>query len=393
MMRPIISMTTRSLKGRVPFCDVLADNRAIGIKSGMVLRSIHTSYTTGQYINGPHTQRFEQAFAEYLHVDSVVGVNSGTDALKIALQLVDVGYGMRVATIPTTSPATCAAIRAVGAWPVFIDVLANGHMDPVCLAKHYAIHAFDAIMPVHLYGIIDLQFPKIISFAKRNHLPVIEDACQAHGTMLNGKYAGTFGTVGCFSFYPTKNLGALGDAGAIALHDNILAEKAKCLRNYGLVDRNLVGHANGCNSRMDDIQAAVLLAKLGYLHQINERRCDVFDTYCRKLSSIQPIVIVGVEPSTATNHHLFVIKLPTAIIRCALLAHLRSRGITSFAHYSIPLNRLDVFRQPTNISTPAEETPLGVVHCDRVLSLPFYNTISSRQIARVCNAIKEFFHA
>ena len=244
----------------IPFFSTARQHALLADELGLATIRVLLS---NNYILGPELLAFEQAWTQFCGVKYAIGVANGTDAITIALMACDVGVGDEVITAVNTSPYTALAIAAAGATPVFVDIAKGQYsLDVAALTSIYTSRT-KAIVPVHLYGQpADIQ--AVMSFAQAHGLRVIEDACQAHGARVNGQRVGSFGDLGAFSFYPTKNLGALGDAGAITTNDAVLAERARQLRNGGRVDRD--HHAlRGVNSRLDEMQAALLNVKLPYL--------------------------------------------------------------------------------------------------------------------------------
>src|SRR5262249_47790409 len=251
----------------VPFVDLNAQYRSI---RGEVETAIHEVIETSGFVLGPAVERFESEFAEYLGVDYVIGINSGTMALQLALLALGVGPGDEVIVPAHTFIATAAAVSHVGARPVLVDVLARtGNLDPSLLEGAITPRT-RAILPVHLYG-QPADLDPILEFAEPRGIAVIEDACQAHGALYRGLPVGTFGIASCFSFYPGKNLGAYGEAGAVATDDPAIAERVRRLRNHG--ERERYHHVDiGFNARMEGIQGAVLSVKLRHLDEWNDAR-------------------------------------------------------------------------------------------------------------------------
>ncbi len=318
---------------------------------------------SGRYILGPEIDAFEREFAEYLGAAHAIGVANGTDALTIALRACGIGDGDRVATVSHTAAATVAAIELAGATPVLVDI------DPStftidCDALE-SLHA-RAIVPVHLYG-RPADMPRIMEIARRRRILVIEDCAQSHGASIHGHKTGTWGDAAAFSFYPTKNLGAIGDGGAVVTSSPEIAARARSLREYGWKDR-YISEVPGMNSRLDELQAAVLRVKLRYLDQSNARRREIAAIYSQE------------PPAPGHVYHQFVIRSAERDRLRACLAH---HSIGSAIHYPAP-----VHLQPA-YSGRIEHGPLP--HSEsaarEVLSLPMYPELSDEAVRRVCAAL------
>ena len=256
---------------------------------------------SGQFIGGPYVSKFESEWAKYLGVNHAIGVGNGYDAIVVALKILGIGEGDLVAVPSHTFVATWLAVGAVGATPVGIDCNASGLMDVDLLQSHKS--KFSAVIPVHMHGQM-VDMPKLVSWAIANGIKVIEDCAQAHGARIDGKLAGTWGDFGAFSFYPTKNLGALGDAGALVTDDGKLASNARSYVSYGSVPGNKYEYQfNGINSRLDPIQAAVLSVNLKYLDVWNIRRKEIAKIYGEKLQ-IPGIKILKTESNSVFHHFI-----------------------------------------------------------------------------------------
>lgn len=331
--------------------------------------------TRGWFILGPELAAFESEFAAAAGSAHAVGVNTGTDALALTLRAMGIGPGDEVITTPLSAAYTALAIQMAGATPVFADI------DPhrLTLSPSAAAAAITsrtaAVMPVHLYG-QPADMTAIMSVADRHGLAVIEDACQAHLATSEGRPVGTMGAAGAFSFYPTKNLGALGDAGAVITRDASLAERLKRLRNGGQTDR--YRHVEfGVNSRLDEIQAAILRARLPHLASWTSRRRALGARYRERLIGAP----VTVPPCRDAGHvyHLFPILTPR---RAALQAHLQSRGIDTLIHYPIPIPRQDAF-----VSLEPADCPVADRVCAEVLSLPLHPHLSDTDADLVASEV------
>jgi dTDP-4-amino-4,6-dideoxygalactose transaminase len=338
---------------------------------------------SGWYILGREVAAFEDEFAAYLTQGEggpvgCVGVNSGTDALQLALWACDIGPGDEVITVAHTAVATAAAITLTGATPVFVDVdPATYTLDPAALEAAITPRT-KAIIPVHLYGHpADLE--PILSVARRAGLRVIEDCAQAHGATYQGKAVGTWGDLGCFSFYPTKNLGALGDGGAVVGADPTLVEQVRLLREYGWTpEARYVSQTSGMNSRLDEMQAAILRAKLPHLDHWNELRRTLAAGYAAHLP---PTLTLPVEwPGCRHVYHLFVVRVPD---RDGFRRQLQAAGIGTGIHYPVPIHR-----QPAYAHLPgaAQALPHTEQLAGEIVSLPMHPLLTPAQVEQVAAA-------
>lgn len=354
---------------RVPFMSL-----APGPDAADVRQAIDRVITRGWYILGPEVEAFEAEFAVASGARYAVGVGSGTDALALALRALGIGPGDEVITAALSAAFSGLAIQMAGATPVFVD------LDPVRLtldpraAEAAVTPKTRAIMPVHLYG-QPADMAAIQALSARHRLALVEDACQAHGATAAGRPVGTFGECGAFSFYPTKNLGALGDGGAVITNDPALAARLKRLRNGGQIDR--YHHEEfGVNSRLDELQAAVLRARLPRLPAWTARRRSLATAY--RLALATTAVAVPAERDPGHVYHLFVVQTPA---RDRFMAYLAERGIGTLIHYPVPLPRQTAFRQ---VST---DCPIADRICAEICSLPLYPQLQEVDIATVIEAI------
>jgi dTDP-4-amino-4,6-dideoxygalactose transaminase len=341
----------------------------------------------GWYILGPEVRAFEQEFAAAVGVSDAVGVGSGTEALHLALRACGVGPGNAVFTVSHTAVATVAAIELAGATAVLVDIDPRTFtMDPNHLEetlRNYAGSARPkAVVPVHLYG-HPADMPAIVDIARRFDLRVIEDCAQAHGAALQGRRAGTWGDMAAFSFYPTKNLGALGDGGAVVTNTSELAERARLLREYGWRER-YVSQVVGMNSRLDEIQAAVLRVKLRYLEQENARRRELAQIYRRLLSATSlrlPSTVGEVEHA----YHLYVVRSQQ---REQLQSYLKEQAISTAIHYPLPVHSQPAYQSRGLLGHGGlHETEAA---SREIISLPMYPQMSQEQVQSVGDAIVEW---
>jgi len=338
---------------------------------------------SGWYILGPEVDAFETEFAAYCGVAHGVAVASGTDALELALRACGVAPGHAVFTVSHTAVATVAAIERCGAEPVLVDIEPTTYtLDPNALDD--ALQGWQgarpaAVVPVHLYGQM-ADMPAILAIAARHGLRVIEDCAQAHGASLSGRGAGTWGDAAAFSFYPTKNLGALGDGGAVVTADADIARRVRELRQYGWRER-YISAVPGINSRLDELQAAVLRVKLRHLDVGNERRRVIASAYRDSLAGTS-LGLTTCRPEAVHVYHQFVVRSPS---RARLQAHLKLRGIGTLIHYPEPVHRQPAYagRLVHGDQSHAEQAAASV------LSLPMYPELEDSQVAQVGEALRE----
>jgi dTDP-4-amino-4,6-dideoxygalactose transaminase len=334
----------------------------------------------GWFVLGPELECFEQEFADYHGGGQAIGVANGTDAIELAVRAAGIGPGDEVITVSHTAVATVCAIERAGAKPVFADIEpASCTMAPDAAAAAVTSRT-RAIVAVHLYG-HPANLPALLDVARRHSLLLIEDCAQAHGATLNGQPVGTWGDLAAFSFYPTKNLGAFGDAGAVLVRDPALADRLRRLRNYGQTDR--YHHAErGVNSRLDEIQAAILRVQLASLDAHNAERRRLAALYSELLSNQrQPRCWPGAD-RVQHAYHLYVVRHPR---RNALQQRLRAAGVETLVHYPVPVHLQSAY---TDLgfgrgSLPATERAAG-----EVLSLPLYVGLRDDQVRHVAEAIR-----
>ena len=332
------------------------------------------------FILGQEVANFEQAFARYVGAKGAVGVASGTSALFLSLLACGIGPGDEVITTAHTFMATAEVISQRGARPVFVDIDPRTYnIDPAQVEDAITPHT-KAILPVHLYG-QPAHMEPLLDIAQRHNLWLIEDAAQAHGAEYRGQRCGTIGHLACFSFYPGKNLGAYGDAGAVTSNDEALLSRVRTLRNHGRIGK--YEHAEiGYGERLDALQAAILGAKLPHLDAWNEARRAHARLYNEWLADCD-VVTPYESPEVRHVYHLYVLRTPQ---RETMLAHLKSREISAGIHYPLPLHRQPAYLKQGygNVSLPVTERL-----AQEVLSLPMYPELSREQIAYVAQAIKE----
>ena len=333
----------------------------------------------GHYILGPEVEAFEREFASYCGAASCIAVANGTDALELALRALETAAGDDVATVANAGGYASTAIRAIGANPVYIDVDdATLLIDPESLARRITART-RAIIVTHLYGRL-ADVGAIAKVAGERRIPLIEDCAQAHGAERDGWKAGTFGTIGCFSFYPTKNLGALGDAGALITGDATLAARLTELRTYGWRGKYRIAVDGGMNSRMDELQAAVLRVKLPHVDAWNRRRRAIATAYSDSITNadiVLPRLPVG--DARADSAHLFVVRTTR---RDAFRAHLAAAGVATDVHYPVPDHRQPGWLRDSQAPS-LERTERA---CAEVVTLPCYPELTEPEIAAVAAA-------
>ena len=336
----------------------------------------------GWYILGRQVAEFEREFAAWLGSPHAVGTASGTDALQLALRACGIGAGDLVLTVSHTAVATVAAIELAGATPVFVDIDPRTFtMDPACLRQVLQVsrsRRVKAVVPVHLYG-HPADMPAITELASRHGLFVIEDCAQAHGASIGGRRVGTWGHLAAFSFYPTKNLGALGDAGAVSTGDAVLADKLRSLREYGWRER-YVSDAPGMNTRLDELQAAVLRAKLPHLEAGNLRRGRIAALYSDLLRDTC-LILPTCRDGCQHAWHQYVVRSRQ---RDGLRERLQAAGVTTLVHYPVPVHLQPAYEDRLKLPAPLPHTEEAA---RQVLSLPMFPELSDEQVAAVVAAI------
>ncbi len=356
----------------IPVFD-MADQHA-GIRAELAA-AFERVVRSGWFILGDEVAAFEKEFAAWVGVEHCLGVASGTDALTLALRALQIGPGDEVVTVSHTAVATVAAIVLAGATPVLVDIDEQSYtMDP--LAAEAAITArTKAIVPVHLYGQM-ADMDALMGLAQRHGLALVEDCAQAHGAAYQGRAAGSFGVAAVFSFYPTKNLGALGDGGAVVTRDAALAERVQLLRQYGWHER-YVSSVAGMNSRLDELQAALLRVKLPHLRGWNEAR----RAHAQRYGELLRGVTVPQEMAERCHvYHLYVVRVAR---RDAVRAQLRARGIGSAIHYPCAVHQQPAYRA----LTPPGGLPVTERAVAEILSLPMYPELRQDQIETVAAQI------
>jgi dTDP-4-amino-4,6-dideoxygalactose transaminase len=364
---------------KVPFIDLEAQYQSIKDSVAVTIQEVLESCS---FAGGPFVEHFENDFAAFCRCEYAIGVGSGTEALWLALLGQGIGPGDEVITVPNTFIATAEAISFCGAKPVFIDIDEQTYtMEPNQIEPAITPRT-KAIIPVHLFGHMAEMDP-IMDIARRNDLYVIEDACQAHGAQYKGRLAGSIGDVGCFSFYPSKNLGAFGEAGAIVTNDGQLNEKIKMLRDHGQYKK--YHHTIiGWNARMDGLQGAILRVKLEYLRGWNERRRRNAQFYGELLRDIDGIILPKEVDHVKHVYHIYAICIEN---RDDLIGTLREKNIYCGIHYPLPLHLQGAYH---SFGMQAGSLPVAEKCAEKLVSLPMFPELTERQIQYVAQKIKDF---
>jgi len=347
-----------------------------------MLSAVSTVLNSGRYILSKEVEAFEREWASFCRVQFCVGVGNGMDAIEIGLRALDIGPGDEVITTPITAFATVLAIMRAGATPVLADIDPDTAMlDPKSVLRCLTSKT-KAVILVHLYGQIG-PLDELLMITNDRNIHMIEDCAQAHGARYKGQVAGSFGSFGAWSFYPTKNLGAIGDGGALTTSRSELAAQASALRNYGQT-KSHYHQQFGMNSRLDEVQAAILRVRLSYLTNWTTCRREVANTYRERIKHPHVRLLPGPDQAESHVYHLFVITCPR---RDALQAHLRTQGIESLIHYPIPAHKQEPCR-----SMPYD--PLGLKyaerHAEECLSLPCHPGLTDEEAEKVIQAINSF---
>jgi dTDP-4-amino-4,6-dideoxygalactose transaminase len=361
----------------VPFLDFRGHVAAV---RGEIDQAVARVLEAGWFILGPEGDAFERELAQALGAQDAVGVANGTEAIQLALEALGVGRGDEVVTSPLSAAFTVLAVMRAGARPVFAD------LDPATLnvapeaVRRALTPRTKALLPVHLYG-HPADLDPLLEIARERGMPLVEDACQAHGALYKGRPVGALSGIGALSFYPTKNLGALGDGGAVLVNDPRVAARLRRLRNGGQSERYRHEEV-GLNSRLDELQAAILRAFLRRLPAWNERRRALAALYRRELEGAA-VTLLAEQPWATSVYHLFVVRHPR---RDALAEALRRRGIGTLVHYPVPLHL-----QPAlaGLGHRAGDFPVAEQAAREVLSLPLYPELADGQARAVASAVRE----
>jgi dTDP-4-amino-4,6-dideoxygalactose transaminase len=360
----------------IPFFDYRPE---LGAIAGEIDAAVSRVLSSGRLILGPEVEAFEREFSTWVGARHAVGVACGTDAIALALRALGIGAGDEVLTVANAGAPPVAGIRAAGGVPRFVDVDAESLLIDPGLLEQARTQRTRCVLPVHLYGRAVPMEP-ILEFAARHGLAVVEDCAQAHGARPAGRHVGTRGAIGCFSFYPTKNLGALGDAGACVTDDPALAARLRRLRMYGF-DGDRTSHIEGVNSRLDELQAAVLRVKLRHLDALVSRRRSLARAYGDALRD-SAIRCPDAPAPDAHAWHLFVVRPEN---RDAAIAALDRRSIGFGIHYPCPVHRMEAYEF---LGYRTGDLPVTEGACDSVLSLPLYPGLDDRAVPIVAAALR-----
>jgi dTDP-4-amino-4,6-dideoxygalactose transaminase len=344
--------------------------------------SVLSVMRSNNFVLGKEVSEIEQNFAKYIGVSNAIGVANGTDAIEIALRALDIGIGDEVITVSHTAVATVSAIESVGAKPILLDVEPDFYTLDVSKLNELCTNRTKAIIAVHIYG-QSADLKSISEFCQKNQIYLIEDVSQAHGAKYFGKRLGSIGIIGCFSCYPTKNLGAIGDAGLITTNNHNLNKKIRMIREYGWEKR--ISQSFGRNSRLDEIQAAVLNVKLKYLDLDNQKRSNLAQKYLKSLSGL-PLKLPKIRPDSQHVFHQFVIQVEN---RKELISYLNKKGISPGIHYPVPIHK-----QPAYIDKISCAKDMKVTEniANRIISLPVYPELTISEITKITDAILSFYN-
>ncbi len=365
---------------QVPFLDLKSQYLAIKEEINSAVNEVMEKTA---FAGGPFVAKFEQEFASFCNCRHAIGVGNGTDALWLSLLALGIGPGDEVITVPNTFIATFEAITYCGAKPVFVDIEETTHTMNPELIRAAITKNTKAIIPVHLFGQTADMDP-IMAIAKEHGLYIIEDACQAHGAKYKGRKAGSMGDAGCFSFYPGKNLGAYGEAGAVTTNNDAIAEKIRMLRDHGQ-DKKYYHSLIGWNARMDGIQGAILSVKLKYLNDWNKSRRKHAEQYTELLSSENKVITPN---EAAYNEHIYHIYAIRVNEREKLMAYLADKGISCNIHYPVPIHLQKAYSM---LKLNCGSFPVAEKCSSEYLSLPMYAELTADQINWVANQIKVFY--
>lgn len=371
---------------KVPPFDLTRQYQLIGEEVSAAVQEVLNS---GYYIGGPVVESFEQQFAEYTGVGQCVACNSGTDALYLALRALQIGPGDEVITTPFTFIATAEVITAVGAKPVFVDIDAKTFNLDITQLRTAITKRTKAIVPVHLFG-QPVDMTALMAIAQERGVAVIEDCAQSVGAEWAGQKVGSIGHIGCFSFYPTKNLGACGDGGAVTTNDPAIAASIRMLRNHGMSGDRYRHEATGINSRLDALQAAILQIKLPYLDRWNDARREVAASYHQMLKPVPGVVIPQELPGGRAVWNQYTIRLTkdrsSRSYRDEVRNQLQQLGVSSMVYYPLPLHLQPVYN---DLGYQPGQFPVVEQACHEVLSLPMFPELSFEEQQQVIYGLKD----
>ena len=361
---------------KIPYVNLSYQNKQISKELTIIFKKI---LNTGEYVGGKEIQKFEKNIAKYCKAKFAVALNSGTDALTLALAVCGVSKDDEVITPPNSFIASTAVIVHLGAKPVFVDVLPDQNIDPDKIEKAITKKT-KCIMPVHLTGRIS-NMEKILKIAKKYNLKVVEDAAQAIGSKFNNKFSGTFGDIGCFSAHPLKNLNAMGDGGYILTDNKNFYKKIKDLSNHGMTNRDKIKNF-GYVSRMDNLQAAILNYKLNFLNKVILKRRKNYDIYKKNLSS--KVFFPKEKPKEYNSYHTFVIQTEK---RDKLKNYLSKNNIITSIHYPIPIHLQPAAKK---LGYKLGDFPIAESQSKKIITLPIHQDLKKNDIIRICKLVNKF---
>ncbi len=362
----------------VPFLDLKAQHKSIRAELDAAIGAVIDSCA---FAGGPFAEKFEKEFAEFCTCEHAISVGNGTDALWLILLALGIGSGDEVVTVPNTFIATTEAISLCGARPVLVDIdPATYTMNPEKLEQAISPRT-RAIIPVHIFG-QTAEMDRITGIADAAGIPVIEDACQAHGAEYRGKRAGSIGRAAAFSFYPGKNLGACGEAGAITTNDAEIAARARMFRDHGQ-EKKYVHRIVGWNARMDGIQGAILSVKLRHIDDWNRRRRENAAVYDELLSGVKGVAIPACAPNSRHVYHVYSVRVRA---RDAVMSSMKDLGVNCAIHYPIPIHLQKAYDE---LRLPKGSFPTAEQCADELLSLPMYPELGRQEITYVCDSLQK----
>jgi len=372
------------MKKSVPFVDLVSNYKKYLIQ---ILKAIDNVILSGKLILGPYVGQFEERVSKFLGSHYAIGVNSGTDALRIALKAIGISNNDEVITTPFTFVSTAEVISDVGAKPVFVDIDEESFNINITKIKEKINQKTKAVIAVHLFG-LPCEIEELSKICKEKKIYLIEDAAQSFGAMFNYKFIGTFGDIGCFSFYPTKNLFTYGDGGLIITNDPMINKKCRMLRNHG-IETNYNSEFLGYNSRLDAIHAAILLTFLPFLSRWNKRRRDLANIYIENLKNVPYIKLPEEIPKSYHVYNQFTIRVKDGK-RDSLKNYLESKKVSTFIYYPKPLHLMKAF---SYLGYKEGDFPIAEKVSKEVLSLPIWHTMSKSMVLKVCEEIKNWAYS
>ncbi len=365
---------------RIQFVDLLSQYQSIKEEIDNIISNVINDTA---FIKGKYVENFEHSYKEKYGVDHCIGVANGTDAIYIALKMMGIGFGDEVITTTSSWISTSEAITQTGATPVFVDIEPDYYTINPELIEEKITENTRGIIPVHLYGQpADMQ--RIMNISKKHDLVVLEDCAQAHFAEITGKKVGTFGQVSTFSFFPGKNLGAYGDAGAILTDNPKLAKKIRMFANHGALQKHF--HVfEGINSRLDGLQAGILSVKLPYIHSWNSKRLEIAMKYTELLAKVDELITPIIRPESVHVFHVYAIRCKN---RDGLREYLLKNGISVAIHYPIPLPFMEAYKY---LNHRDDDFPVVSEYRDKMLSLPVYPEMQEDMIHYVVDKIKKYY--